>query len=885
MPLTTSSRSVRSVRSARSARPLSSPNPDASSNLNLAAQAAALTFKKSELQQQQQQQQQQHQKELQRPKVSRSSSSASTASSILLSHNKPKTRSTTVTGSPHNRSPSSKNTQFGRFPSHSQPCLHSTSSAPSSANQTSRVSVDLKSPPLPTLGRTSSSVPHNMVRKPNNGSESQSDFRSSRSAGAITTTNSEFNINRSQTSSSVGLGISKKKTAKKTTWNSVNSNSSSVALAAASAIAKSRPKSMKSQDPSPAEILQRPSTVPAPAPALYPQTATSKITMMNRSSSSLNRSPTLSSTPVSPDHKLGSSHLKIHDVGVIPPSPFLPPEPEKDPLSASPILPPKLTSLSQPNSALSDHSFFTPPSPMLLSSPYIGGTGLAHSTSTFSFNSSILPPVSEDSYNENENTSATDKNEITTDTINLINNNDNNSNFQNSNSNMSNNLSEMAPPLLKDDSLYQLPSPVYADYDDILAGYRFSSTSSFSSADESSAIEMPPTPAPASATSSTGSYFPPPAPRQQTQNHLKHARSRSLNRKPPPRLDANAIHSNTLTLGNSTPDTLVTEIKSATSATSSKLARKPPPTVDPISISIPEPRHRSTTSSELVAPIRPPSIGVPRQHSTPSESDVSHYEWSDKESLANDEEESDQMPYYTLNTRHHHHHHHHHQHQHHRHGSQHAFSKLLKLPNKTATQSIINEDNINANLTNSGTGNSNFNNDNGNSGSNIQHQLKFRTTMRKGNHGRRNKAKNSKAEFNETKPWKHHNDSKSITKEEKKRYEGVWASNRGKYVSPEIQGYADLVHGLVVREVWKRSKLEDEQLSKVWLLLKNGKEDDGVLNKLEFIVGLWLIDQCLYGKKLPDTVSREVWISGSDFGDIEPQKAKKRDKLIKFTRK
>ncbi|GME87887.1 unnamed protein product [Ambrosiozyma monospora] len=155
--------------------------------------------------------------------------------------------------------------------------------------------------------------------------------------------------------------------------------------------------------------------------------------------------------------------------------------------------------------------------------------------------------------------------------------------------------------------------------------------------------------------------------------------------------------------------------------------------------------------------------------------------------------------------------------------------------------------------------------------------------MRKG--GRRSKAKNGKTEFNEAKPWKHHNDAKSLTKEEKKRYEGVWASNRGKYVPTEIPGYTDLVHGLVVREVWKRSKLEDEQLSRVWLLLKKGKEDDGFLNKLEFIVGLWLIDQCLYGKKLPVTISREVWISASDFGDIEPQKAKKRDKLIKFTRK
>ncbi|GME74735.1 unnamed protein product [Ambrosiozyma monospora] len=704
MPLTTSSRSARS---ARNARPLSSSNPDASSNLNLAAQAAALTFKKSELQQQQQQQQQQHQKELQRPKVSRSSSSASTASSILLSHSKPKPRSTTVTGSPHNRSPSSKNTQFGRIPSHSQPCLHSAPSSSSSTNQVPRVSVDLKSPPMPTLVRTSSSAPHNMVRKPNNGAESQTELKSNRSAGGSTTINPE--VNRSQTNSGVGLGISKKKTAKKTTWDSVNSNSSSVALAAASAIAKSRPKSMKSQDPSPAEILQRPSAVPAPAPTLYQQTATSKISMMNRSSSSLNRSPTLSSTPVSPDHKLTSTHLKIPDFGVIPPSPlpnmqFLPQEPEKDPLSSSPVLPPKISSLSQPNSA-SDHSFYTPPSPMLLSSPYIGGTGLVHSGSTFSFNSSILPPVSEDSYDENENerennSGATDRNDITTDTINQLNNNNNNSNFQHSNYNMDNNLSEMAPPLLKDDSLYQIPSPVYAEYDDILAGYRFSSTSSFSSADESSAIEMPPTPAPVSATSSTGGHCPPPAPRQQTQNHLQHTRNRSLNRKPPPMLDANVIHNTTLTLGNSLHDTL---INSATS-TSSKLSRKPPPTADPISITVPEPRHRSTTTtSELVTPIRPPSISVSRQHSTPSESDVSHYEWSDKESLANDEEESDQMPYYTLNTKHHHHHHHHAQ-QHHRHSSQHAFSKLLKLPNKTPTQSIINEDNINANLTNSGIG-------------------------------------------------------------------------------------------------------------------------------------------------------------------------------------
>lgn len=175
-----------------------------------------------------------------------------------------------------------------------------------------------------------------------------------------------------------------------------------------------------------------------------------------------------------------------------------------------------------------------------------------------------------------------------------------------------------------------------------------------------------------------------------------------------------------------------------------------------------------------------------------------------------------------------------------------------------------------------------------------------------------------KNQFNENKPWKNHKELGYITETEKKRYEGVWASNKGNYLrfsvkklrgidydstsSPqekslisaadpslkaaimstsqfdlsENKSDTDRVHNLssadisqlisapVIRRIWERSRLPKETLKLIWDLVDC--RHDGTLNKNEFIVGMWLIDQCLYGRKLPKKVGPAVWDSVGNIG-------------------
>lgn len=164
--------------------------------------------------------------------------------------------------------------------------------------------------------------------------------------------------------------------------------------------------------------------------------------------------------------------------------------------------------------------------------------------------------------------------------------------------------------------------------------------------------------------------------------------------------------------------------------------------------------------------------------------------------------------------------------------------------------------------------------------------------------------------FNEDKPWKHHETEAKlnvIDLTEKKRYDGLFVTNKGLYINRDLRfqqrpykgteykvfvnKYSDpneRIHGLVVREIWKRSQLNLDTLARIWYLvlsirkikwlqlssdrnlvndLENESEpepedfDDGTLTREEFIVGMWIIDQCLYGRKLPKVISREVWHS------------------------
>lgn len=110
-------------------------------------------------------------------------------------------------------------------------------------------------------------------------------------------------------------------------------------------------------------------------------------------------------------------------------------------------------------------------------------------------------------------------------------------------------------------------------------------------------------------------------------------------------------------------------------------------------------------------------------------------------------------------------------------------------------------------------------------------------------------------------PNKHHEGDRKrwrdqITERERKRYEGVWAANRGMHLPESSQ---PAVCNLIVRDIWSRSRLSNHVLEEIWDLVDN--EGVGRLNKEEFVVGMWLIDQSLKGRKLPVKVSDSVWSS------------------------
>lgn len=132
-------------------------------------------------------------------------------------------------------------------------------------------------------------------------------------------------------------------------------------------------------------------------------------------------------------------------------------------------------------------------------------------------------------------------------------------------------------------------------------------------------------------------------------------------------------------------------------------------------------------------------------------------------------------------------------------------------------------------------------------------------------------------------PNKHHEGDRkrwrdAVTERERKRYEGVWAANKGLHCSFTIEeqmtfkkspnsqqtsntkeAAADQVSNIVVRDIWNRSRLPPFELENVWDLVDS--TSTGRLGKEEFVVGMWLIDQRLKGRKLPVKVSETVWAS------------------------
>jgi hypothetical protein len=154
-------------------------------------------------------------------------------------------------------------------------------------------------------------------------------------------------------------------------------------------------------------------------------------------------------------------------------------------------------------------------------------------------------------------------------------------------------------------------------------------------------------------------------------------------------------------------------------------------------------------------------------------------------------------------------------------------------------------------------------------------QIGLRTTMRKPKskeelddgerkRGRRNLMKKH--------PHKHHEGDRkrwrdSITERERKRYEAVWASNKGLFMSGSDEGEEYTVCSLVVRDIFSRSRLHVDVLEEVYTLVD--RSQNGRLEREEFVVGLWLIDQRLKGRKLPIKVSDSVWKSVGVLGGIK----------------
>ncbi|KGQ03096.1 Increased rDNA silencing protein 4 [Beauveria bassiana D1-5] len=106
-----------------------------------------------------------------------------------------------------------------------------------------------------------------------------------------------------------------------------------------------------------------------------------------------------------------------------------------------------------------------------------------------------------------------------------------------------------------------------------------------------------------------------------------------------------------------------------------------------------------------------------------------------------------------------------------------------------------------------------------------------------------------------------------VSEKERKRYEALWASNRGLLLTHESPSasvgsglgteLSECVANVVVRDIWKRSRLPTEELAEVWELVDRGHR--GYLTRQEFVVGMFLIDQRLRGRKLPPKVSDSIW--------------------------
>ena len=110
-------------------------------------------------------------------------------------------------------------------------------------------------------------------------------------------------------------------------------------------------------------------------------------------------------------------------------------------------------------------------------------------------------------------------------------------------------------------------------------------------------------------------------------------------------------------------------------------------------------------------------------------------------------------------------------------------------------------------------------------------------------------------------PHKHHEGDRrrylaTVTERERRRYDGVWAANKGLLMDADS---SDSVLNIVVRDIWSRSHLPNDVLADIWDLVDTQGGDR--LKRHEFVIGMWLIDQRLKGRKTPFMVSESLWNS------------------------
>lgn len=88
-----------------------------------------------------------------------------------------------------------------------------------------------------------------------------------------------------------------------------------------------------------------------------------------------------------------------------------------------------------------------------------------------------------------------------------------------------------------------------------------------------------------------------------------------------------------------------------------------------------------------------------------------------------------------------------------------------------------------------------------------------------------------------------------MSSSDRKRYDGLWAANKGLLFVTELSQHKDDVANIVVRDIWQRSRLGPDVLASIYDLVDRGAR--GCLSRDEFVVGTWLVDHSLRGRKLP----------------------------------